>query len=139
MRKHKYNHLRIKDPLTGKWRHPTAPHRVRGLPLHLYIETRTKVNIKTECWEWIDRGKRSWSYARHKELNKGTCAVGAASWECFFGLVPKGLDVCHVCDNGNCANPMHLFLGTRQDNMQDCILKGRHYNQRLIREARAQV
>lgn len=120
---HKYNHLRIKGA-DGKWRHPTAPHRVRGLPLHLYIETRTNVTDKG-CWEWIGKAKGTHSTARHKHLSKKRCSVGQASWECFFGLVPKGMDVCHKCDNGHCANPMHLFLGTRSDNMKDCIAKGR--------------
>lgn len=138
MEKHKYNHLRIKDSITGKWKHPTSPHRVRGLPLHLYIETRTRVT-SAGCWEWIGKSKSTHSTARHKSLSKGACSVGEASWECFFGLVPKGLDVCHTCDNGHCANPVHLFLGTRKQNMLDCILKGRHYNQRKIREQRAQI
>lgn len=124
MSSHKYNHLRIKDPLTNKWKHPTAPHRVRGLPLHLYIETRTKI-IETGCWDWIGKANSRHSNARHKDLRKGSCSVGEAAWECFFGPVPEGLDVCHECDNGHCANPMHLFLGTRKENMWDCISKGR--------------
>jgi len=37
-----------------------------------------------------------------------------------------GGDVCHTCDNPECANPDHLFAGTTQDNKDDCMAKGRH-------------
>ena len=44
-----------------------------------------------------------------------------------FGNIPDNMNVCHRCDNPACINPDHLFLGTRKDNTQDMIKKGRVY------------
>lgn len=43
-----------------------------------------------------------------------------------FGEIPKNMYVCHSCDNPECVNISHLFLGTCQDNRSDCVNKKRH-------------
>lgn len=48
-----------------------------------------------------------------------------AVWDKERGEIPKGMHVCHKCDNPSCVNIKHLFLGTNNDNMQDKINKGR--------------
>lgn len=40
--------------------------------------------------------------------------------------LPKGMHVCHRCDNRACINPVHLYLGTPYANVQDSILRNRN-------------
>lgn len=97
-----------------------------------------KVNKTSEnkCWEWTgytlppfiksftdsDKG-----YGRFWFLNKFWLAH-RVSWFIKNGEIPDGLCVLHTCDNPPCVNPNHLFLGTKKDNSEDMITKGRNSN-----------
>jgi hypothetical protein len=75
------------------------------------------------CWEWIGIRSR-FGYGKTSLGSKGMGAHRVA-YALFKGMPPRGLDVCHRCDNRLCCNPNHLYLGTRRQNMQDCAEKDR--------------
>jgi hypothetical protein len=84
--------------------------------------------VKTDaCWLWVGAVDEDCTgYKRGKFRFRGkTCNTGKVIWIFTFGDPPKGLEVCHTCDNGLCVRPHHLFLGTHEENMQDCGRKGR--------------
>jgi hypothetical protein len=76
------------------------------------------------CWLWTAH-LNSQGYGSFLLKNKTREYSHRFSWLLHKGNVPVGYDVCHKCDTRSCVNPDHLFLGTRKDNMQDCIRKGR--------------
>lgn len=43
----------------------------------------------------------------------------------YKGIIPEGMIVMHSCDNRECINPDHLVLGSKRDNTQDMVSKGR--------------
>lgn len=82
----------------------------------------------TGCWLWT--ASTNWAgYGRMVVGSRttGRRAVGAhrLSHELFIGPIPEGADVCHRCDTPSCVNPSHLFAGTKRENMQDMVAKGR--------------
>jgi hypothetical protein len=80
------------------------------------------------CWLWqgalntmgygqmnVRLGK--WSYRRS--------LTHRLAYVLFCGPVETGLCVLHRCDTPLCCRPDHLFLGTKKENTQDMMVKGR--------------
>lgn len=83
----------------------------------------SKVNVSENCWEWLACKNGGgyglfwfggWMQKAHR-----------VSWIIYNGSIPESMHVLHKCDNRNCVNPDHLFLGTNVDNVSDKVRKGR--------------
>ena len=91
------------------------------------VFSRCKRDEETGCLEWqgacINKG-----YG-HIRLNTAGVITWDGPhrivWKHSHGEIPKGMMVCHHCDNRVCAEISHLFLGTAKANAADMIAKGR--------------
>lgn len=99
-------------------------------PMRLMMEERFWIKVAMtadpdKCWEW-QSSKCSTGYGKFSTVERTNDYAHRLAWVFTYGAIPKGLHVCHHCDNPPCVNPNHLFLGTHQDNMRDRELKGRN-------------
>lgn len=79
----------------------------------------------SECVEWdgartVDGYGTCWANKKHNRVNRLVLEYKLGR------KLVEGEVSCHTCDNSSCYNPDHLFVGTRKDNQQDMVKKGRH-------------
>ena len=94
----------------------TVPERVAS------IKNRTRLD--GQCWTYLG-AKNEFGYAQTYYRGQ-RWMVHRLMYSLLVGPIPTGADLCHTCDNPACVNPDHLWPGTRQENMIDCVEKGRH-------------
>lgn len=82
--------------------------------------------IKSEgCWT-TDLSKDKRGYARFALDARHPVLAHRFSYELFRKVkIPPSLCVLHKCDNTNCVNPDHLYLGTRTENGIDMRVRKR--------------
>lgn len=89
-----------------------------------YLLAKTIV-VPDGCWKWQGH-TNSLGYAEGSFQNR-TWIMTRLIYCATQGGFDKNLDVCHTCDNPGCVNPLHLWLGSRSDNIKDSVKKGRHF------------
>jgi hypothetical protein len=102
-----------------------------------------KVDFHGRCWVWL--GSRTYNgYGEFRITHTHKILAHVFTYRLFCGAKPKGMDVCHRCDNPSCVRPSHLWIGTRSDNMRDAAKKGRicgnnHWTSKLTSQELKQI
>jgi hypothetical protein len=82
-----------------------------------------KVNRGPDCWVW-NGPINTHGYGNYC-VNGRSQGAHRYSYELHYGSIPKGLFICHTCDNPSCVRPDHLFIGNSRTNADDCVKKRR--------------
>lgn len=91
---------------------------------------RIQLDEVTGCWNWKG-SKVNGGYGIGHLPGTGYVLAHRLAAHLWLGYdLADTRIVCHKCDNPACFNPKHLFIGTRKDNMQDCVRKGRNFQSR---------
>jgi hypothetical protein len=88
------------------------------------VELWSKVKVQPGCWEWQGRRDRD-GYGK-----KGNDLVHRLSYEEFYGSIPEGLTIDHLCRNRACVNPAHMEPVTREEN----VLRGESFGAQNARK-----
>lgn len=86
---------------------------------HIAIDELVKCTKVGECW--LSPRTPGCLYPR---VTKNTY-LHRFIFTVFVGRISEGMYICHKCDNPRCVNPLHLFIGTPTNNVQDMYAKGR--------------
>lgn len=82
-----------------------------------------------DCWPWLagcyPNGYGRMGMGSRADDSRRDVMAHRFAWELEHSEIPKGMNVCHQCDNPPCVNVEHLFLGTQADNLVDMHNKGR--------------
>lgn len=85
---------------------------------------KVKIASYDDCWEWT-AAKSPDGYGCFRVngvLRHSTHVAYELAWGIPF---PKSMHACHACDNPSCVNPLHIWIGTNDDNIRDKIAKNR--------------
>jgi len=79
------------------------------------------------CWEWtgLTGPYDGYGVLKYKGILEKAHRL---SYKELIGPIPMDKPmILHKCDNRSCINPRHLQPGTKIDNANDCVNRGRHF------------
>ena len=91
------------------------------------LNAKTVIDPNTNCWLW--QGHIHGDYGRMIYEHTKLFTHVWSAWIYLNAKPGNNLTICHkrVCPNKHCWNPEHLYVGTPQTNMDDCIALGNHH------------
>ena len=89
------------------------------------------------CWNW--KGSKSVAGYGRIKFDGIRWATHRLMAHINISDVGENSVVCHRCDNPNCVNPEHLFVGTQKQNVEDRDTKGRRNQARGERQGSAKL
>lgn len=103
-------------------RHPS----IKGLTVEERFWSKVK-EAPNGCWLWtggVARGHGSFAYVNTpKQIHRYAHRV---AYEFVVGLIPKGYDIDHLCDEPLCVNPAHLEPCTHGENVRRAAARRTH-------------
>jgi hypothetical protein len=113
-------------------RQVTSPRIYRREPIRTRLLRRVVVDTQgprpvdnSPCWIWQGSGCHGYGNmgsGGRAGQNGHTVPTHRVAYELWFGPIPAGLDIDHLCRNHACCNPAHLEAVTRSVNLR----RGRH-------------
>jgi hypothetical protein len=80
---------------------------------------------RSDCWPWI--GATDGKGRGQFWINGRLVRAPRVAWSLHHNQTfPPDKLACHTCDNPNCVNPAHIFVGSMSENIADAVRKGRH-------------
>lgn len=93
-----------------------------------YVQRKLDTHLVPEpmsgCWLW-PRSVDASGYGKVGVPGGGWDRAHRLSYQVHVGPIPPGLFVLHKCDTPACANPDHLYAGTKSENAWDRERRGR--------------
>ena len=110
------------------------PKRLPKLHENDIIRFWTKVDRRgiDECWSWLasckSDGRGGFTIGKRCENSHRCLQAPRVAYALHFDTDPFPQQVLHTCNNANCVNPNHLYLGDDLDNRSDSVEAGTHYH-----------
>ena len=96
--------------------------------LQFLLDSVKRHGASDACLEWpFCRNVAGYGRLSKGGREEGPSLVPRVSYEAFVGPIPPGKCILHKCDNPPCYNPLHLKPGTKRENTEDMMKKGRHH------------
>ena len=88
------------------------------------FQKKIELDLLSGCWIWLAcRDKKGYGLFRYN--NKSSLAHRVA-YEHWNGIIPKDLQIDHLCRTRHCVNPQHMELVTTQENTKRGLV-GEYY------------